>query len=102
MPMPLNRRHCKCLHFIIAYFAYWIISSSLREINFGDCLLRTSGALHFSNALKNNHLKLEVLDLSFNEIELEGGLPLVAAMCNKPNLKHLNLNGNNVMLPDVL
>ncbi|XP_065357728.1 ran GTPase-activating protein [Calliphora vicina] len=66
----------------------------LREINFGDCLLKTNGAYHFAEALEENHRELEILDLGFNEIGPDGGLVLVTALQNKPNLKKVNLDGN--------
>ncbi|KAH8378378.1 hypothetical protein KR093_011069 [Drosophila rubida] len=66
----------------------------LREINFGDCLLKTDGAYMFAEALERNHTNLEVLDLSYNEINDDAGLMLVSAIQNKPKLKILNLDGN--------
>lgn len=33
---------------------------NLRVINFGDCLVRSSGAMAISNAIKDGHKKLEV------------------------------------------
>lgn len=68
----------------------------MREINFGDCLLKTNGAYHFAEALEENHRELEIVDLGFNEIGPDGGLVLVSALQNKPNLKRLNLDGNQV------
>ncbi|XP_054745002.1 ran GTPase-activating protein [Anastrepha obliqua] len=66
----------------------------LQEINFGDCLLKNHGAYHFAEALAENHSQLEVVDLGFNEIGANGGVVLVEALQNKPNLKTLNLDGN--------
>ncbi|XP_037927435.1 ran GTPase-activating protein-like [Teleopsis dalmanni] len=66
----------------------------IREINFGDCLVKTDGAYLFADALADDHKNLEVLDLSFNEINGEGGICLANAMLNKPNLKTFNLDGN--------
>ncbi|KAH8273916.1 hypothetical protein KR044_003414 [Drosophila immigrans] len=66
----------------------------LREINFGDCLLKTDGAYMFAEALERNHANLEVLDLSYNEINEDAGLMIITAIQNKPNLKILNLDGN--------
>lgn len=76
------------------YFPFSIFS--LREINFGDCLLKTNGAYHFAEALEENHTELEVVDLGFNEIGPDGGLVLATAMQNKPNLQKLFLDGNQV------
>ncbi|XP_051858797.1 ran GTPase-activating protein [Drosophila nasuta] len=66
----------------------------LREINFGDCLLKTDGAYMFAEALERNHVNLEVLDLSYNEINDDAGLMIITAIQNKPNLKKLYLDGN--------
>lgn len=73
----------------------------MREINFGDCLLKTNGAYHFAEALEENHHELEILDLGFNEIGPDGGLVLVTALQNKPNLKKVNLDGNQVSFRDI-
>ncbi|XP_036321813.1 ran GTPase-activating protein [Rhagoletis pomonella] len=72
-------------------FAY---TPMLQEINFGDCLLKTHGAYHFAESLTENHLLLEVVDLGFNEIGADGGVVLAEALQNKPNLKRINLDGN--------
>lgn len=66
----------------------------LREINFGDCLMKTNGAYHLGEALEASNEQLESIDLSFNEINSDGGLVLVGAMKNKPKLRYLNLDGN--------
>lgn len=61
-------------------------------------MLKTNGAYHFAEALEENHRELEVVDLGFNEIGPDGGLVLVTALQNKPNLKRVNLDGNQVSL----
>lgn len=66
----------------------------LREVNFGDCLVKTNGAYHLGEALETSNEQLESIDLSFNEINSDGGLVLVGAMKNKPKLRYLNLDGN--------
>ncbi|KAH8413027.1 hypothetical protein KR009_007450 [Drosophila setifemur] len=66
----------------------------LRELNFGDCLIRTNGAYQFGEALESSNNLLEVIDLSFNEINSDGGLVLVSAMKNKSKLRILNIDGN--------
>ncbi|EDW78043.1 uncharacterized protein Dwil_GK24798 [Drosophila willistoni] len=66
----------------------------LREINFGDCLMKTDGAYHFAEALEGNNGNLEVVDLSFNDINSDGGLVIITAMQSKPKLTYLNLDGN--------
>lgn len=96
----LKIHHCKFLFYLktvnLTDIYDNILFFRLREINFGDCLLRNSGVLHLSKALKANHLNLEVVNLGYNEIELDGALCLVDALSNKPKLKKLNLDGNNV------
>ena len=67
---------------------------SLRIINFGDCLVKTEGAKAIAKALKSSNANLEQLILSFNEIELEGGLRLCEGLSNKEYLKRIDLNGN--------
>lgn len=69
---------------------------SLEEINFGDCLLRTKGAVILGEALQDEHLLLEKLTLDNNEIGPNGGLAIASAMHNKDQLTSLNLNSNQV------
>lgn len=83
------------------YFIVWrkftVLSIySLEEINFGDCLLKTKGAVILGEALQDEHLSLETLVLDHNEIGANGGLAIAAAMHNKDQLQSLNLNGNQV------
>ncbi|EDW27296.1 GL21210 [Drosophila persimilis] len=66
----------------------------LREINFGDCLIGTNGAYQIAEALENSNYDLEVIDLSSNEINSDGGLVLVTAIQNKPKLRVLNIDSN--------
>lgn len=66
----------------------------LREINLGDCLLKSGGAVLLAEAMQDQHQQLEILNLGFNEIGPNGGIPLVAAMQNKEKLQQIVLNGN--------
>ncbi|XP_034670083.1 ran GTPase-activating protein [Drosophila subobscura] len=66
----------------------------LREIHFGDCLIGTNGAYQIAEALENSNNDIEVIDLSSNEINSDGGLVLVSAIQNKPKLRVLNIDGN--------
>ncbi|ALC39503.1 RanGap [Drosophila busckii] len=86
-----NTLTCKGASEIAAVFEH---TPHLREINFGDCIIKTDGAYLFAEALEQHHKQLEVLDLGFNEINHDGGLMLVTAVVNKPNLRLLNLDGN--------
>lgn len=67
---------------------------NIKELNFGDCLLKTKGALLLANTLKSSNKNLEILILGFNEIGSKGGLELVKAMADKTKLKNLLLDGN--------
>lgn len=69
---------------------------SLEEINFGDCLLKTKGAVLIGEALEHGHLHLKKVDLESNEIGANGGIIIASAMTNKSKLEILNLNGNQV------
>lgn len=66
----------------------------MEEINFGDCLLKTKGAVILGEALQDEHLALETLILDHNEIGANGGYAIASAMHNKEQLQTLNLNGN--------
>lgn len=68
----------------------------LEEINLGDCLLRTGGAILLGEALQEGHNQLETLNLGFNEIGPDGGLSIANAMQNKPHISSIILNGNMV------
>ncbi|KAK5643027.1 hypothetical protein RI129_009194 [Pyrocoelia pectoralis] len=67
----------------------------LKTINFGDCLLKTKGAIALAKSLHNGHEELEELVLSFNEINVAGGIEITKAMTGKPKLKSLSLDGNH-------
>lgn len=67
---------------------------NLKELNFGDCLLKTRGALFLADSLKQGNKNLEILILGFNDIGSKGGLELVKAMADKTKLKNLLLDGN--------
>ncbi|EDW90416.1 ran GTPase-activating protein [Drosophila yakuba] len=67
----------------------------LRELSLGDCLIKTNGAYHFGEVLESANDQLEVVNLSFNEINSDGGLVLVNAMRKKSKLRILNLDGNS-------
>merc|ERR1712004_404659 len=66
----------------------------LEVINFGDCLLRTSGTKAIGRALKKGHAKLKELNVSFNEVRIEGAQAVTEAMENKDVLQKLELDGN--------
>lgn len=66
----------------------------IKDVNFGDCLIKTPGAVYLSEILTEGHSDLEVLNLGFNEIGPEGAQSICLAVRNKSNLKSLILNGN--------
>lgn len=78
------------------FIIYLILCFRLQEINFGDCLLKTRGAIALAEALQDEHKQLGVLNLSFNEIRADGGYAVAMAVENKPLLEILDLNGNMV------
>lgn len=66
----------------------------MEQINFGDCLLKTGGAIFIAEAIQDGHPNLEIVNLEANEIGPDGGLSIVTAMTNKTNLHTLKLNTN--------
>lgn len=66
----------------------------MEQINFGDCLLKTGGAIFIAEAIQDGHPNLEFVNLEANEIGPDGGLSIVSAMQNKSNLNTLKLNTN--------
>lgn len=67
-------------------------------MNFGDCLLKTKGAIYIANALQDEHKELEIMNFGFNEISTDGGLSIATAVENKPNMLTLILDGNQVCI----
>ncbi|CAN8005978.1 unnamed protein product [Ixodes hexagonus] len=67
----------------------------LEVINFGDCLIRTAGAKALAKALAGGSSPLRAsVQLGYNSISLSGGLALVEALKNRPQLEVLELDGN--------
>lgn len=75
-----------------------IATFRLREINFGDCLLKTRGAVIISEAIQDGHMALETLILEANEIGPNGGCSIASAMGNKELLTTLSLDCNQVSI----
>lgn len=69
---------------------------NLEDLNLGDCLLKTKGAMVLAEALAitGNHTLLRNLDLSHNEIRVDGGKAIAQAMFDKALLGNLQLDGN--------
>lgn len=67
----------------------------VEHINFGDCLVRSKGALAIASALKGGLHKLKELNLSFCEIKRDAALTLAESVEDKSELERLDLNGNN-------
>ena len=68
----------------------------MEDLNFGDCLLKTTGAVLLAEALQDGHQNLKNVNLGYNEIGANGGLSIATAMENKVNINKLTLNGNQV------
>lgn len=68
--------------------------TEINMLNFGDCLVRTNGAIALAEALKKSCPQLRELYLGFNEINEVGGKAIVEAMADKNELETLVLNGN--------
>jgi Ran GTPase-activating protein 1 len=66
----------------------------LSILNVGECLLRSPGSKEIFKVLKENHVHLEKLYLSFNEINQEAAEEIPEMLKNKKNLIALELNGN--------
>lgn len=67
---------------------------NLRVVNFEDCLVRSEGAVSIGDALKDGHGRLQVLNLSHNEIKLNAAMTLVNDLQNKDSLESVLLDGN--------
>lgn len=73
----------------------------MEEINFGDCLLKSRGAIILAEALQDGHFALETLILEANEIGPNGGCAVASAVINKEQLQRLALNANQVSQFDI-
>lgn len=69
---------------------------SVQVINFGDCLVRSEGALAIAETLKDGLPILKELNLSFGEIAEEAAVAVVKAVEHKNQLEKLDLNGNYI------
>ena len=63
-------------------------------INFGDCLVRSKGAVAIADAVRGGLPKLKELNLSFCEIKRDAALVVAEAVADKAELEKLDLNGN--------
>ncbi|KOB77290.1 Ran GTPase-activating protein, partial [Operophtera brumata] len=61
---------------------------NLKEINFGDCLLKSAGARALAQAFRDSALLIESLDLSHNEIGREACMDVVRALTAPPDSSH--------------
>uniref|UniRef100_A0A8C0E6A5 Ran GTPase activating protein 1 n=1 Tax=Bubo bubo TaxID=30461 RepID=A0A8C0E6A5_BUBBB len=66
----------------------------IEVINFGDCLVRSKGAVAIADAVKEGLHKLKELNLSFCEIKRDAALTVAEAIEDKAELERLDLNGN--------
>uniref|UniRef100_A0AAZ3P501 Ran-GTPase activating protein 1 C-terminal domain-containing protein n=1 Tax=Oncorhynchus tshawytscha TaxID=74940 RepID=A0AAZ3P501_ONCTS len=67
---------------------------TVQVINFGDCLVRSEGAIALSAVLREGLPTLKELNLSFGEITEAAALVLAQAVQDKPHMEKLDLNGN--------
>uniref|UniRef100_A0AAY5L9H0 Ran-GTPase activating protein 1 C-terminal domain-containing protein n=1 Tax=Esox lucius TaxID=8010 RepID=A0AAY5L9H0_ESOLU len=67
---------------------------SVQVINFGDCLVRSEGAIAISAVLREGLPILKELNLSFGEITEAAALVVAQAVQDKPHMEKLDLNGN--------
>ena len=68
--------------------------NKLEVLNLGDCLLKSGGTKLICKALAGNHSALRELVLDSNEIRLKGGLEIVNAVKDKPDLAKLSIDAN--------
>ncbi|XP_078093734.1 ran GTPase-activating protein 1b isoform X2 [Mustelus asterias] len=67
---------------------------NIEVINFGDCLVRSEGALAIAEAVKSGLPNLKELNLSFGEIQKDAAVTVAEAVEHKSLLEKLDLNGN--------
>uniref|UniRef100_A0A8C9RQL1 Ran GTPase activating protein 1b n=1 Tax=Scleropages formosus TaxID=113540 RepID=A0A8C9RQL1_SCLFO len=67
---------------------------NVQVINFGDCLVRSQGAVAIAGALREGLPILKELNLSFGEITEDAALVVARAVQDKAQLEKLDLNGN--------
>uniref|UniRef100_A0A8C2KH95 Ran GTPase-activating protein 1 n=1 Tax=Cyprinus carpio TaxID=7962 RepID=A0A8C2KH95_CYPCA len=70
------------------------MAECLKVINFGDCLVRSEGAIAIAGALREGLPFLRELNLSFGEICEAAAVVVAKAVRGKADLEKLDLNGN--------
>uniref|UniRef100_A0A8C1A3P1 Ran GTPase-activating protein 1 n=1 Tax=Cyprinus carpio carpio TaxID=630221 RepID=A0A8C1A3P1_CYPCA len=70
------------------------MAECLKLINFGDCLVRSEGAIAIAGALREGLPFLRELNLSFGEICEAAAVVVAKAVRGKADLEKLDLNGN--------
>uniref|UniRef100_A0A8C1LBP9 Ran GTPase-activating protein 1 n=1 Tax=Cyprinus carpio TaxID=7962 RepID=A0A8C1LBP9_CYPCA len=70
------------------------MAECLKVINFGDCLVRSEGAIAIAAALREGLPFLRELNLSFGEICEAAAVVVAKAVRSKADLEKLDLNGN--------
>uniref|UniRef100_A0A8C7WY60 Ran-GTPase activating protein 1 C-terminal domain-containing protein n=1 Tax=Oryzias sinensis TaxID=183150 RepID=A0A8C7WY60_9TELE len=63
-------------------------------INFGDCLVRSEGAVALAAVLREGLPALREVNLSFGEITEAAALAVAQAVADKPSMEKVDLNGN--------
>ncbi|KAG7226509.1 hypothetical protein INR49_003830 [Caranx melampygus] len=67
---------------------------NVQVINFGDCLVRSEGAIALAAVLREGLPILKELNLSFGEITEAAALVVARAVMDKPHMEKVDLNGN--------
>uniref|UniRef100_A0A8C9RZF9 Ran GTPase activating protein 1b n=1 Tax=Scleropages formosus TaxID=113540 RepID=A0A8C9RZF9_SCLFO len=83
-PLFFMPSHCQALKHL----------RNVQVINFGDCLVRSQGAVAIAGALREGLPILKELNLSFGEITEDAALVVARAVQDKAQLEKLDLNGN--------
>lgn len=69
---------------------------NVQVINFGDCLVRSEGAMALADTVAEGLPLLKELNLSFGEITEEAALVVAQSVQGKDHLEKLDLNGNSL------
>uniref|UniRef100_A0A3Q1HX72 Ran-GTPase activating protein 1 C-terminal domain-containing protein n=1 Tax=Anabas testudineus TaxID=64144 RepID=A0A3Q1HX72_ANATE len=68
---------------------------NIQVINFGDCLVRSEGAIALAAVLTEGLPILKELNLSFGEITEAAALVVAQAVVDKPHMEKVDLNGRH-------
>ncbi|KAF3853276.1 hypothetical protein F7725_013964 [Dissostichus mawsoni] len=74
---------------------------NVQVINFGDCLVRSEGAIALAAVLREGLPVLKEINLSFGEITEAAALVVAQAVRDKPDMEKVDLNGRDHVLPQL-